>query len=81
MSKRKIEHQGCELPGDDEESHGHQEDSDRSMLKSRTSPYRQARTLRDIRRKHRRDMYKVMDGSALMALGNLLILFYPSSMN
>lgn len=72
MSKRKIEHQDCELSGDkDEESLGHQEDSDRSKLKLTTSPYRQAKTLRAIRRKHKQDMYKVMDGSALMALGKL----------
>ncbi|KAF8338434.1 hypothetical protein F5887DRAFT_982809 [Amanita rubescens] len=51
---------------------GHQQDSDRSTLKSKASPYRQAKTLRDIRRKHQQDMYKVMDGSALIALGMLL---------
>jgi hypothetical protein len=57
-----------------ERSHSNQESSDASQSKSTTS-YLPEESLPDVRKKHQQDMYKVMNGSALMALGSLISYF------
>ena len=59
----------------DEKSHNDQESSDASISKPTTTTYSPAESLSDVRKKHRQDMYKVMDGSALMALGSFISYF------
>ncbi|KAF8625490.1 hypothetical protein AX15_005349 [Amanita polypyramis BW_CC] len=54
----------------DEGLHGKQEHGASASMSDETR--RTPDTLHDIRRKHRQDMYKVMDGSALMALGMIV---------
>ncbi|KAF8720209.1 hypothetical protein AX14_011152 [Amanita brunnescens Koide BX004] len=54
-----------------ERSHSNQESSDASQSKSTTS-YLPEESLPDVRKKHQQDMYKVMNGSALMALGMIV---------
>lgn len=56
----------------DEKSHHDQESSDALVSKPTYLP---AESLPDVRKKHQQDMYKVMDGSALMALGLFISYF------
>lgn len=62
----KTSRQEMQLKGK-EECYNHQNGPGGSIPEART-PHRPTK-LRGVQRKHRQDMYQVMDGSALMVLG------------
>lgn len=67
-AKKKGRRNYVQQSREDEESHSEQESSEASTSMTKT-PYLPAKTRRNVRKKHQQDMYKVMDGTALMALG------------
>ncbi|KAF8314661.1 hypothetical protein F5887DRAFT_1042625 [Amanita rubescens] len=57
---------------EDEESHSSEQESSEASTSMTKTSYGLAKTRRNVRKKHQQDMYKVMDGTALMALGMLV---------
>lgn len=72
---RKRKRRRIEQSKVDEKSHDDQESSDASISKPTTTSYGPAESSPDVRKKHQQDMYKVMDGTALMALGPFISYF------